>query len=273
MKLDLGGVARDTATGVARAWPWLVFAVLFRMAGDLAEIRIDIALTELDPSRQGMRSDSLSILIVREVLDGLVLGVVVAAVLHALGVLPGGRLARGLRAWPTAFATGLIWALPFLASAGMDASAGMRPNGIGFGVSVVGSVTLVAAVAALILSVFLGYATGGAVVRGTGVIASVRDSLRLTRGHGWRLLLVTVGLMMFAGLAKYGGDILFGVIRGPWTSFAAESLTVRSASVLSMVVGAAVWANLDRMRRRENPNGMALAGPEKERESVAGQFD
>ena len=207
MDLNLGAVARDTATGVARAWPWLVFAVLFRVAGDLAEIRIDLALTEADPSRQGLYSDSLGILLVREVLDGLAMGVVIAAVLQALGAFEGGRLARGLRAWPTAFATSLIWALPFLASAGMTASASMRPNGIGFGVSVVGSVTLVAAIAALILGVFLGYATGGAVVRGTGVIASFRDSLRLTRGHSGRLLLVSVGLTVFAGLAMYGGNM------------------------------------------------------------------
>lgn len=257
MKLDLGAVARDTATGIARAWPWLVAAVLFRVGGDLAEIQIDFARTEADPSREGVYSDGLSILVVREVLDGLVVGVVVAAVLHALGVLPGGRLARGLRAWPTAFATGLLWALPFLASAAIVASASLRPNGIGFGTLVVGSVTLVAAIAALLLSVFLGYATGGAVVRGTGVIASFRDSLRLTRGHRWRLLLVSVGLTMFAGLAKYGGDMLFGVIRDPWVSFAAESLTVRSASVLSMVVGAAVWANLDRIQDLQRPDGMA----------------
>jgi len=257
MDLNLGAVARDTATGVARAWPWLVFAVLFRVAGDLAEIRIDLALTEADPSRQGLYSDSLGILLVREVLDGLAMGVVIAAVLQALGAFEGGRLARGLRAWPTAFATSLIWALPFLASAGMTASASMRPNGIGFGVSVVGSVTLVAAIAALILGVFLGYATGGAVVRGTGVIASFRDSLRLTRGHSGRLLLVSVGLTVFAGLAMYGGNMLFGAIRDPWVSTAAKALAVRSASILSMVVVAAVWADLDRIRQRESEDGMA----------------
>ena len=257
MKLDLGAVARDTATGIARAWPWLVAAVLFRVGGDLAEIQIHSAYVEADPSREGIYSDGLGILVVREVLDGLVLGVVVAVVLHALGVLPGGRLTRGLRAWPTAFATGLIWALPFLASAGMSATASLRPNGIGFGASVVGSVTLVAAISTLILIGFLGYATGGAVVRGTGVIASFRDSLRLTRGHRWKLVLVTVGLTMFAGLAKYGGDVLLGLIRDPWASLAAENLTVRSASVLSMVVGAAVWANLARKQDLQRPDGMA----------------
>jgi hypothetical protein len=88
---------------------------------------------------------------------------------------------------------------------------------------------------------------------------NIRDSLRLTRGHGWKLVLVTLGLTIFAGLAKHGGDMLFGVITDPGTSLAAENLTIRSASVLSMVVGAAVWANLDRIRRRQSPDGMAGA--------------
>jgi hypothetical protein len=255
MKLDLGAVARDTAIGVVRAWPWLVAAVLFRVACDWIEIWIDIFWTEADPRREGLRSDSLGAMILREILNGLVVGIVVAAVLNALGVLPGGRLARGLRAWPTAFATGLIWSLPYLTAASMSAAASMTASGMGFGDVAWAAVMLAAAITALTLSVLLSYATGSAVVRGTGVIASFRDSLRLTRSHRWKLLMISVGLMVFYSLAYYAGNRLGHEVRGPWVSFAVENGTLRSAGVLCFVVVAAVWANLDRIRPGEIPDG------------------
>jgi hypothetical protein len=92
MKLDLGAVARDTATGIARAWPWLVAAVIFRVACDWAEIWIDVALTEANPQREGLRSDSLGILIFREVLNGLFLGYATGgAVVRGTGVIASFR--------------------------------------------------------------------------------------------------------------------------------------------------------------------------------------